>query len=198
LIFKRAIKPVKTVFEAATFPVWECQMKSIFLASALVFTVVITYASPTLCKYAIPDKAYPNAKHVQDNIGQVYLDADLVVSGYAREKVINQPQKINVRTVIKGRADARITLIGLHADGTDPWGAAIPADGDYLLFLKNGLQFAWVEPGYCSNAFRVRDGKVEMGRQRIDVDDLEKYLSSMPTVVQSQSARLKLDARLTA
>jgi len=52
------------------------------------------------------------------------------------------------------------------------------------MFLKNGPQFAWVEPGYCANAFKVSNGKIKMGHQLIDIDNLEKYLKSKPTLIE--------------
>jgi hypothetical protein len=152
----------------------------IFLSSSFFLLMsVSTHASPTPCKFVKLEATGP----ARYDIGAVYREANLVIIGSAKAYAMGKPQEVTVKKTIKGNNKSTVILEGMHEAGTDPWGAAIPVGEEYLMFLKTSTHYIWVEPGSCSNAFKVTNGKVMMGKEEIEIGNLKTYFESKPNPV---------------
>jgi hypothetical protein len=150
-----------------------------FIAALVILSGVLARASPTPCAYWASPPG-PNSAPDYD-IAKAYAAADLVVIGHSDSFVRNKPQKVRIVRTIKGKLGRQITLEGIHEAGTDPWGAAISTDGDYLMLLKAGATYSWVDQGSaCPNVFKVTKGKVTFGKTQVYIKELQKYFESQP------------------
>ena len=149
-----------------------------YIAAILFFVNVFAYASPTPCEFWA---LTADSKSTSYDIGRAYVAAEIVVIGSAKNFVSNQPQKVRIVQTIKGSPKEEIYLEGIHESGTDPWGAAISTDGEYLMLLKGGPKYSWIDRGSgCPNAFKVSSNKVTIGKTQIDVKNLKSYFESHP------------------
>ncbi len=149
------------------------------IPAIMIFMNGFAHASPIPCVYwtsAADPKSPPSY-----DISRAYAAADLVVIGNANSFTSNRPQRIRIKKSIKGGPKSQIYHEGIHESGTDPWGAAIPIDGDYLMLLKSGSKYSWVDQGSgCPNLFKVTAGKVTIGKTAIYIGRLKGYFESDP------------------
>lgn len=143
------------------------------------FYSLLVRASPTPCTF-FTTAADPKTPPSYD-IAKAYSASDLVVIGNSASFVSNRPQDIHITKIIKGNSPDHILLEGIHESGTDPWGSAISTDGDYLLFLKSGSRYSWVDGGSgCPNSFKVYSNKITLGKIQVEVKNLKSYFESNP------------------
>ena len=164
-------------------------MKSRVIVALLVLGLIVVgaRASPVPCRFGgfEGDSTY-------EDIGAVYKAADLVVIGTVTGKTGPDNNLIfHPQTVIKGAADAQITLHAHHVINTEINGFLLPENEEFLLFLVQGPLgvFDSVENynSGCATSFSVRDSNVVLVESdahnrgtRIPVKEIRKFLISNP------------------
>jgi hypothetical protein len=144
-------------------------------------------ASPVPCRFGGFD-----GDSTFEDIGASYKAADLVVIGTVAGKTrLNSNLLLNVQKVIKGAADAQITLRAHHVQNTEINGFLLPEGRPFLLFLMQGPSgvFDSVENynSGCATSYPVRDANVVLVEPdehnrgtKVPVSEIKKFLISNP------------------
>jgi hypothetical protein len=127
-----------------------------------------------------------------EDIGASYEAADLVVSGTVAGKTrLDSNLLLNVQKVIKGAADAQITLRAHHVQNTEINGSLLPESKEFLLFLVRGPLgvFDSVENynSGCATSYAVRDANVVLVEPdehnrgtMVPLSEIKEFLTSNP------------------
>ena len=145
------------------------------------------FASPVPCRFGGFD-----GNSTFEDIGASYKAADLVVIGTVTGKTrLESNLLLNVQKVIKGAADAQITLHAHHVQNTEINGFLLTEGRPFLLFLMQGPSgvFDSVENynSGCATSYPVRDANVVLVEPdehnrgtKVTLSEIKQFLISNP------------------